>query len=136
MLLNNIALNINHCIILVHCTGYDQFISKWNQIEGSGNVSLLLNLTASIVQRRLEGSRLYTVALLYNSTDEHTHQVILMSAKFINNIRALVEVEVMPDKPEIRVSIISIHACMVAQVEGEKWACTPDKHDIVCMLNG
>lgn len=97
----------------MYYTDYDQFISKWNQIEGSDNVSLPLNLTASIVQQRLEGSRLYTVTP-YNNTDidDHIHQVILMSAKFINNIRVLVEVSMMPGKPEIRVSInyLLLHA--------------------------
>ena len=93
------------------CTECEDFLIKWDQLEEGDEIKLPLNLTANVIQKKLEANKIFTIAQRNISNSGYTYQIMYMSAKFVNNIWVLLKVKVVPGTwflpPEIKVSIIT-----------------------------
>ena len=83
------------------------FLATWKQIPTSNEVQSTIsgvNLSADSVQQRLEANNIFTIARRSVDVGGQNQELMYMSAKFVNNIWALMEVKVLAGDSSVGVS--------------------------------
>ena len=87
------------------------FLATWKEIPPSNEVQSTIpdvNLPPDSVQQRLEANNIFTIARRSVEAGGQTQELIYMSAKFVNNIWALMEVKVITGDSTVGVSVLCL----------------------------